>query len=191
MGSAKGLSPKFRPRLPRGGSEEPDCVLKDVRRRSACNCNSRSSIPRSWEKSGGLLRLACFSVMPRAAAKGSAGSLFFLNLILSLKRSHQSFKRSLTVWGPEPFDRTELFRLCCGIGPSRNWEFPLFRFTPGVSLRSPTTLAFKEAPIPRIPVFNPDAAALSLSPCEPTSDLHVSPKFLRRPELPSFSLNSL
>lgn len=177
MGSAKGSSPKLRPRLPipSGGREAPDRVLvREARRRWACSWSSLSSIPRSWEKSGGLSRLACFSVMLRAAAKGSAGS-FFPNFILSVKRSHQSLKRSLTVSFPEPFDNTELFRLCCGMG-SMNWELPLFRFTLGVSLRSPTTFDFREAPIPRTPVFNPDAAARNLSRCEPTSDLHFSLK---------------
>jgi hypothetical protein len=63
--------PKFRPREP---SSLEGGVWKEARRRSDWSWSSRSSIPRSWEKSGGLTVLACCWVMLRAEAKGSAPS---------------------------------------------------------------------------------------------------------------------
>ena len=68
MGSANGSSePKSSPRLPSCGSEDVGPV-REARRRSARRCNSRSSMPKSCEKSGGPPILASFSFIPRAAA---------------------------------------------------------------------------------------------------------------------------
>lgn len=125
-------------------------------------------MPRSCEKSGGALILACFSVMLRADAKGSMDCRSLrrsrqLKFMFSVKRSNQSLKRSLTVEWPVWFESTELLRLCCGIGPSRNCELPLLRLTLGVSLRSPTTFDFRDAPNPTAPAFNPLAASRTFS----------------------------
>lgn len=156
---------KSRPRVPRLGND----WLSEALRRSAWSCISRSSMPRSCEKLGGPLMLACFSVMLRAEAKGSIDWRSFrrrrhLKLTFSVKRSHQSLKRSLTVRCPVWFERTdELFLLCCGIGPSRNCEFPRFRLTLGVSLRSPDTFDFREPAIPTTPAFNVSAASRNFS----------------------------
>lgn len=151
--------------------------LSEALRRSACSCSSRSSMPRSCEKSGGALILACFSVMLRADAKGSMDCRSLrrirqLKFMFSVKCSHQSLKRSLTVEWPVWFESTELLRLCCGIGPSRNCELPLFRLTLGVSLRSPTTFNFKDAPIPTTPSFNLLAASRILSVWYPNVAFH-------------------
>lgn len=100
-GSCSTLEEKSRPRDPILGKGWP----REARRRSACSCNSRSSMPRSCEKSGGRLMLACLSVILRAEAKGSIDCRFRcrsrqLKFTLSVKRSHQSLKRSRTVRCP-------------------------------------------------------------------------------------------
>jgi len=75
---------------------------------------------------------------------------------------HQFSKRSLTV-SLGLYDDIEFARLCCGIGPSRNCELPLFRFTLGVSLLSGAILDLNEEPIPKTPVLNVVSLFESLS----------------------------
>jgi hypothetical protein len=188
-GSSVWLDEKSRPRDPMLGKD----WLNEARLLSACSCSSRSSIPRSCEKSGGRVMLACFSVMLRADANGSIDCRSRrrscqLKFMLSAKRSHQSLNRSRTVSCSVSFDRVdELLRLCCGIGPSRNCELPLFKFTLGVSLGRLTTFDFITAPIPTTPANAAAAPSRIFSLWYPNVAFHFVLRFVGPTEPRSIS----